>query len=49
MNGCLSSGVDFNRAELSFVFFPKASITSTAGWGIDNSSLQLRLSIYLKK
>ena len=49
MNGCLSSGVDFKRTELSLVYFPKASITSTAGWGIDNSSLQLRLSIYLKK
>jgi hypothetical protein len=49
MNGCLSSGVDFNRTELSLLFFPKAAITNTAGWGIDNSSLQLRLSFYLKK
>lgn len=49
MNGCLSSGVDFNRMEFALVYFPKASITSTAGWGIDNSSLQLRFSFYLKK
>lgn len=49
MNACFSSGVDFNRAELSFVYFPKASIAGTATWGIDNSSLQLRLSFYLKK
>ena len=49
LNFCFSTGVSVRRLELSMAYYPKASITQSAGAGIDNSSLQLRLNFYLKK
>jgi len=49
INGCFSTGVDFNRLEVSAVYYPKASITKLVGNGVDNTSLQLRLNFFLLK
>lgn len=49
INGCLSTGVDFNRLELSLAYYPKASITKLTGNGVDNTSLQLCLNFFILK
>jgi hypothetical protein len=49
INGCLSAGIDVNRLEFSFEYFPPVSITRTTYYGLDNSSLQLRLNYYIKR
>lgn len=49
VNGCFSTGVDFHRIELGVVYFTKASVTQTPGFGLDNSSVQVRANFYIKK
>jgi len=49
VNFCFSTGVSVSRLELAMVYYPPASITQSAGSGVDNSSLQLRLNFYIKK
>ena len=49
MNGCFSTGIDFSRLELAFLYYPASAVTRTAAYGLDNSSMQLRVNFYIKK
>jgi len=49
MSGCFNTGIDLSRMELSFLFYLPSSVTAVDAYGLNNSSLQLRLNYYIKK
>ncbi len=49
MTAMVSTGINISRMEADLVYIPKNSITSTPSSGIDNTSLQFRLSFFIKK